>query len=64
MLEINLDDFTTPPGMAKYSKEALEEGKKYYGEIRFYPDGRIFICDYDGNEIEEWADTPIIVSRD
>lgn len=43
-----LTDFNPPAGMTKYSKELLEEGKKYYGTLVF-KDGKMTVCDADGN---------------
>ncbi len=38
-ITIDLSEFNPPPGMVKYSKELLEEGKKYYGTITLRGDG-------------------------
>ena len=45
-------DFEMPESMIKYSKELLEEGKKYYGWIRISKDG-IEELDWDKNPTEQ-----------
>jgi hypothetical protein len=47
-----IEDFKLLQGIKPYSKEQLEEGKKYYGWIRVSKDG-IEELDWDKNQIKE-----------